>query len=53
MARPLRLDFRCALYHVTSRGDGQEAIYRDDTDLALCLEVLAHTVERYYWTIHA
>lgn len=53
MARPLRLEFRGALYHVTSRGDGQEAIYRDDTDRRLCLEVLAHTVERYNWTVHA
>jgi REP element-mobilizing transposase RayT len=53
MARPLRLEFRGALYHVTSRGDGQEAIYRDDTDRALCLVVLANTVERYHWTVHA
>ncbi|MEJ1336998.1 MAG: transposase, partial [Candidatus Sedimenticola sp. (ex Thyasira tokunagai)] len=27
MARPLRIEFSGALYHVTSRGDGQEAIY--------------------------
>jgi REP element-mobilizing transposase RayT len=53
MARPLRLEFRGALYHVTSRGDGQEAIYRDDADRALCLEVLANTVERHNWTVHA
>ena len=33
MARPLRLEFRGALlYHVTSRGDGQEAICRDDAE---------------------
>jgi hypothetical protein len=30
MARPLRIEFAGALYHVTSRGDGQEAIYMDD-----------------------
>lgn len=53
MTRPLRLEFRGALYHVTSRGDGQEAIYRDDADRALCLEVLASTIERYNWTVHA
>ncbi|MBI5611812.1 MAG: addiction module toxin RelE, partial [Gammaproteobacteria bacterium] len=46
MARPLRLEFRNALYHVTSRGDGQEAIYEDDTDRKHCLDVLDRTVER-------
>ena len=28
MARPLRIEFAGALYHVTSRGDRQEAVYR-------------------------
>ena len=32
MARPLRIEFPGALYHVTSRGDGREAIYLDDED---------------------
>ena len=40
MARPLRLEFPNALYHVTSRGDRQEAIYEGDTDRALFYEVL-------------
>lgn len=53
MARPLRLEFRGALYHVTSRGDGQEAIYTDDTDRERCLDVLAGTVERFNWRVHA
>jgi hypothetical protein len=29
MARPLRIEFAGALYHLTSRGDGREAIYGD------------------------
>ena len=53
MARPLRLEFRGALYHVTSRGDGQESIYQDDPDRECCLEVLAGTVERFHWRVHA
>jgi REP element-mobilizing transposase RayT len=53
MARPLRLEFRGALYHVTSRGDGQEEIFRDDEDREKCLEVLAHTVQRFNWRVHA
>ena len=32
MARPLRIEFADAAYHVTSRGDRREAIYRDDED---------------------
>ena len=30
MSRPRRLEFPGAVYHVTSRGDRREAIYRDD-----------------------
>jgi hypothetical protein len=32
MARPLRIEFAGALYHVTSRGDGREAIYVQDQE---------------------
>jgi len=32
MARPLRIKFAGALYHVTSRGDGREAIYIQNQD---------------------
>ena len=32
MARPLRIEFAGALYHITSRGDRREAIYEDDED---------------------
>lgn len=38
MARPLRLEFSGALYHVTSRGDRQEDIYLDDEDRDCWLE---------------
>ena len=53
MARPLRLEFPGALYHVTARGDAQRAIVRDDEDRSSCLEVLAHTVKRFNWRVHA
>ena len=52
MSRPLRLEFSYGLYHVTSRGEGREDIYRDDADRELFLEVLSGTVERYNWVIH-
>jgi len=53
MARPLRLEFADALYHVTSRGDGKEDIYFCDEDRRLFLNVLGRTCERYNWICHA
>jgi putative transposase len=32
MARPLRIEFPNALYHITSRGNRREDIYLDDND---------------------
>jgi putative transposase len=32
MSRPLRIEFPGAIYHVTSRGDRREPIYKDDED---------------------
>ncbi len=32
MARPLRIEFPGAVYHVTSRGNRREDIYTDDAD---------------------
>jgi putative transposase len=40
MARPVRLEFGGALYHVTARGDRREAIYEDEVDRGHFLEVL-------------
>jgi len=53
MARPLRIEFRGALYHITSRGDRREAIYEDDTDRHMFLDILAEVVERFNWLCHA
>jgi REP element-mobilizing transposase RayT len=53
MARPLRIEFAGALYHVTSRGDRREAIYEDDEDRETFLGVLAEVVGRYNWVCHA
>lgn len=49
MARPLRLEFAGALYHVTSRGDRQEAIYETDADRARFLAILAGVCGQYHW----
>lgn len=53
MARPLRIEFPGALYHVTSRGDRREPIFDDDEDRLAFLRVLAEVVERFNWICHA
>jgi putative transposase len=53
MARPLRIEFSGALYHVTSRGDGQEDIYLNDNDRVVFLEVLDSVCKRFNWVVHA
>lgn len=53
MARPLRLEFGGALYHVTARGDGRENIFLADGDRHVFLEGLAEVWERFNWTVHA
>lgn len=53
MARPLRLEFPGALYHITSRGNERKAIYVDDTDFELFLALLGKVCEQYNWLVHA
>ena len=53
MARPLRLEFAGALYHVTSRGDRREEIVEDDFDREVWLEVLAEVCSQFNWLCHA
>ena len=53
MVRPLRIEFAGALYHVTSRGDGREAIYWDDGDWELFVDVLGEACEGFNWVVHA
>ena len=53
MARPLRIEFAGALYHITSRGDRRGAIYEDDEDREAFLDVVGETMDRYNWIYHA
>jgi putative transposase len=53
MARPLRIEFSGALYHITSRGDRREAIYETDQDRESFLAILGETCDRYRWQCHA
>lgn len=53
MARPLRVEFNGALYHVTSRGNARAAIFDDDGDRKAFLEILGKVVSRFNWLCHA
>jgi putative transposase len=52
MSRPLRIELAGRLYHVTSRGDRREAIYRDDQDRSAWLAVLGEVCSRFNWRCH-
>lgn len=47
MARPLRLAYEGAVYHVTARGNEQKPIFRDDGDRGRYLNKLAESVRLY------
>ena len=53
MARPLRIEYPGACYHVMSRGNQRRAIVRDDADRHKRLDWLRRTVETYDWRLHA
>jgi len=46
MARPLRVEFPGALYHLTARGNGKAAIFLDDSDRRAFLSIHYYTVSR-------
>lgn len=53
MARPLRIEYSGALYHVTARGNAREDIFRSDEDRLSFLNVLSSTTSKYNWLCHA
>jgi putative transposase len=53
MARPLRIQFPGALYHVTNRGNNRESLFKDDVDRQAFLTILAQSVDTYQIRIHS
>jgi len=53
MARPLRLEYEGAVYHVTSRGNAREDIFLYERDRAQFLKIFGDVVARYGWICHA
>jgi REP-associated tyrosine transposase len=52
MARPLRIEYPGAYYHVTSRGNERKAIFRGDADREKFLELLGRAVEEFHLRLH-
>jgi len=53
MARPLRIEFDGALYHVTSQGNERKAIFKDEIDRKVFLDTLVQVNDRFHWICHA
>ena len=53
MARPLRIQYPGAFYHVTARGNERKAIFKNKTDRTKFLSYLESASERYDAHIHA
>lgn len=53
MARPLRVEYEGALYHLTSRGNGGENVFFKDADRIAFLELLGDAAKRFSWICHA
>jgi putative transposase len=53
MARPLRIEFPGALYHVTARGNAKRDIFCHRDDFRAFLSVITATAERYRWHVYA
>ncbi len=51
MVRPLRIEYPGAIYHAMSRGNAQQAIFRDDIDRQKLLEYLEDSVVRCGWEL--
>ena len=53
MARPLRIQWEGAWYHITSRGNERQLIFRDDEDRCEFLGRLSEMTARYRLRLHA
>ncbi|MFH1315705.1 MAG: transposase [Candidatus Uhrbacteria bacterium] len=53
MARPLRIEYPGALYHITSRGNTKQPIYLDENDRVSFLDTLSDVIGTHNWLCHA
>ena len=52
MARPIRVEFEGAVYHVMARGNERRKVFRSDRDRELFLETLAEAVSQFGLLVH-
>jgi REP element-mobilizing transposase RayT len=53
MARPLRIEFPGALYHITARGNARQDIFLVKNDRLLFFDRLAREIDQQRWLCHA
>ncbi len=53
MARPLRIQYSGAVYHITSRGNEKKPVFKDRLDRQTFLDILHRVNNRYNWVCHA
>jgi putative transposase len=53
MARPLRIEYPGAVYHVTGRGNARQDVFLCDEDRLGFLAILEQVNRRYNWICHA
>ena len=53
MARPLRIEYPGAVYHVASRGNEKKPVFKDDADRLNFLNTLRHVNKRCNRLCHA
>jgi REP-associated tyrosine transposase len=53
MARPLRVEFEGALYHLSARGNVRQRIFADEKDCAKFVQLLIESLQRYDAAVHA
>jgi putative transposase len=53
MARPLRIEYEGALYHIISRGNRGEHIFAGDQDKEYFIETIQKAVEKYKIDLYA
>lgn len=53
MARPLRIQYPGAVYHLMARGDQGQLVFKDDVDRNLFLQTLGEACEKTGWRVYA
>jgi len=53
MARPLRIEYPGAYYHVAARGNDRKAIFRDVLDRKKFLVILSSSIEQFVVRLHS